>query len=95
MNFISSFSSIKLNKRTDEYGGNEENSSRLFVEIVKKIKEAIGNDMIIAAKIDSTDEENGYTVTEFGHYRQCSVCGKKEKVMDDRVLHDPHYDIGG
>ena len=40
-------------------------------------------------------EENGYTVTEFGHYRQCSVCGNKEKVMDDRVLHDPHYDIGG
>ena len=40
-------------------------------------------------------EENGYTVNEFGHYRQCSVCGNKEKVMDDRVLHDPHYDIGG
>ena len=65
MNFISSFSSIKLNKRTDEYGGNEENRSRLFVEIVKKIKEAIGNDMIIAAKIDSTDEENGYTENGF------------------------------
>ena len=40
-------------------------------------------------------EENGYTVNEFGHYRQCSVCGNREKVMDDRVLHDPHYDIGG
>ena len=40
-------------------------------------------------------EEDGYTVTEFGHYKQCSVCGNREKVMDDRVLHDPHYDISG
>ncbi len=65
MNFISSFSSIKLNKRTDEYGGSEENRTRLFVEIVKKVRDAIGNDMVIAAKIDSTDEENGYTESGF------------------------------
>ena len=65
MNVISSFSSIKINKRTDEYGGNEENRSRLFVEIVKKIREAIGNDMIIPAKIDSPDEKNGITESGF------------------------------
>ena len=64
-NYISSFSSVKLNQRTDEYGGNEENRSRLFVEIVKKVREAIGNDMIIAAKIDSTYEENGYIESGF------------------------------
>ena len=61
MNLISSFSSMKLNKRTDEYGGSDENRARFMVEIVKKVREAIGNDMIISAKIDSPDEENGYT----------------------------------
>ena len=40
-------------------------------------------------------EENGYTVNEFGHYRQCSVCGNKEKVKDNEVSYDPHYDISG
>ena len=40
-------------------------------------------------------EENGYTVNEFGHYRQCSVCGNREKVMDKKVLSDPRNDIGG
>ena len=65
MNFISSFSSVKLNKKKDEYGGNEENRARLFVEMVHKVRQAIGNDMIIAAKIDSTDEENGYTESGF------------------------------
>ena len=38
---------------------NMEDRTRLFVEIVKKVRDAIGNDMVIAAKIDSTDEENG------------------------------------
>ena len=33
--------------------------------MVHKVRQAIGNDMIIAAKIDSTDEENGYTENGF------------------------------
>ena len=61
MNLISSFSSIKLNQRTDEYGGSDENRAKFILEIYQKIREAIGNEMIIAAKIDSKDEENGYT----------------------------------
>ena len=65
LNLISSFSSIKLNTRTDEYGGSDENRSRFIVEIVKKVREAIGNEMIIGVKIDSKDEENGYTESCF------------------------------
>ena len=56
---ISSFHSINFNKRKDEYGGNDENRARFIIEIVKKIREAIGDDMIISSKIDCTDENKG------------------------------------
>ena len=65
LNLISSFFSKIFNRRTDEYGGSDENRARFLVEIIKKIREAIGDDMIISAKIDSTDEEKGYTESGF------------------------------
>ena len=61
LSLVSLFVSKKYNRRTDEYGGSEENRARFIVEIVQKIRKAIGNDMIISAKIDSTDEENGFS----------------------------------
>ena len=65
LNLLSSFFSKIFNTRTDEYGGSDENRARFVVEIIKKIREAIGNDMIISAKIDSVDEEKGYTESGF------------------------------
>ena len=65
LTLVSLFSSIKYNRRTDEYGGNDENRSKFIVEIVKKIKQAVGDDMIISAKIDSVDEEYGFTENGF------------------------------
>ena len=65
LTLVSLFSSKKYNRRTDEYGGSDENRARFIVEIVKKIRKAVGNDFIISAKIDSTDEENGFTESGF------------------------------
>ena len=65
MNLVSLFSAKKYNRRTDEYGGSDENRARFIVEIVKKIREAVGNDMIISAKIDSPDEDYGITESGF------------------------------
>ena len=65
LSLVSLFSSTKFNRRNDEYGGSDENRSRFIVEIVKKIREAIGNDMIISAKIDSVDEQFGFTESGF------------------------------
>ena len=65
LSLVSLFSSTKFNRRNDEYGGSDENRSRFIVEIVKKIREAIGNDMIISAKIDSADEQFGFTESGF------------------------------
>ena len=36
-----------------------------MVEIIEKIREAIGDEMIISAKIDSVDEEKGFTESGF------------------------------
>ena len=65
LHLVSLFSTKKYNRRNDEYGGSDENRARFIVEIVKKIREAVGNDMIISAKIDSPDEENGITESGF------------------------------
>ena len=65
LNFASLFLSTKYNRRTDEYGGSVENRARFIVELIKKIREAIGNDMIISIKIDSEDEDQGFTESNF------------------------------
>ena len=65
LNFASLFLSSKYNRRTDEYGGSVEKRARFVVELIKKIREAIGNDMIISIKIDSEDEDQGFTESDF------------------------------
>ena len=65
MNLVSLFSSTKYNQRTDEYGGSDENRARFIVEIYTKIRQVIGDEMIISAKIDNVCEEHGYTESGF------------------------------
>ena len=65
LTLVSLFSTKKYNRRTDEYGGSNENRARFIVEIIKKIRKAIGNNMIISAKIDSSDEDNGISESQF------------------------------
>ena len=65
LTLVSLFSTKKFNRRTDEYGGSDENRARFIVEIVKKIREAVGKNFIISAKIDSPDDENGITESGF------------------------------
>jgi len=65
LTLVSLFSTKKYNRRTDEYGGSNENRARFIVEIIKKIRKAVGNEMIISAKIDSPDEDNGKSESQF------------------------------
>jgi len=65
LSLVSLFCSSKYNTRTDEYGGSDENRARFIVEILQKIRKAIGNDMIISAKIDNPTEEHGFTESGF------------------------------
>ncbi|MCQ2567733.1 MAG: FAD-dependent oxidoreductase [Mogibacterium sp.] len=56
---INQFLSSHTNKRTDEYGGSEENRARFCVEIIEGIRKACGPDYPIAVRI-SADEYLDY-----------------------------------
>lgn len=53
------FLSPLSNKRTDEYGGSVENRVRFPLRIVKAIREAVGDDMIIELRLDGWDGLEG------------------------------------
>ena len=52
---LNQFYSPYTNKRTDEYGGSLENRSRLTNEIIKGMREALGEDYIIAVRFGAYD----------------------------------------
>lgn len=51
----SSFLSPKFNRRTDEYGGSLANRARLSLEIVRAVREAVGTDIAVTAKLNMDD----------------------------------------
>ena len=51
---INDFASL-VNKRTDEYGGNNKNLARFGCEIIEGIRKACGEDFIISARISGAD----------------------------------------
>lgn len=60
---LSQFTSKEVNKRTDIYGGSLDNRLRLSMDIVKEIRQAVGNDFIISYRLgvnDPTMEEDKY-----------------------------------
>ena len=72
---ISEFLSPLFNKRTDEYGGSDENRARFLLEIIAKVREKVGNDYIVGLKINSEDgDKNGITEEEF--IKTCQMAEK-------------------
>jgi 2,4-dienoyl-CoA reductase (NADPH2) len=53
--FINQFLVTHTNHRTDEWGGSFENRSRLAVEIVRRVREAVGPDFIIIYRLSMLD----------------------------------------
>ena len=57
---LSQFLSPAYNRRQDEYGGVIENRVRIHLEILKAIKDTVGNDFPVLIKINSADHiDNG------------------------------------
>ncbi len=52
---INQFIANRTNKRTDSWGGNYKNRIRLAVEIVRKIREAVGHNFIIIYRLSMLD----------------------------------------
>ena len=53
--FINQFLSLATNKRDDKYGGSYENRMQLPIEIVTRMREAVGNDFIIIYRLSMLD----------------------------------------
>lgn len=63
-NLVSAFFSPLTNQRTDEYGGSFENRMRFPLEIVKGVREAVGDDMAIDFRISQNEYVEGGTPLE-------------------------------
>ena len=60
--FINQFIVERTNKRTDRWGGSYENRMRLPVEIVRRVREAVGKDFIIVYRLSMLDLVEGGSV---------------------------------
>lgn len=78
---VNSFLSPSMNKRTDEYGGDIQNRSRLLFEIYDSIRNAVGVNFPIGVKI-SFDDKNGSSSTPD---EMVWVSEKLEKVGIDMI----------
>jgi len=56
---INQFSCVRVNKRTDEWGGTIENRMRLGCEIVKAVREKVGEKFIIIFRLSMLDLVEG------------------------------------
>ena len=55
----SQFLSPRSNRRTDQWGGSLENRARFSLEIYKAVRDAVGPDFPVAAKLNSADFQKG------------------------------------
>ena len=63
--FLNQFLVTHTNKRTDEWGGSYENRMRLPVEVVRRVRDAVGEDFIIIYRLSMIDlVPNGSTHDE-------------------------------
>ena len=63
--FLNQFLVTHTNKRTDRWGGSYENRMRLPVEVVRRVREAVGTDFIIIYRLSMIDlVPNGSTFEE-------------------------------
>lgn len=57
--FINQFLATRTNKRDDDWGGSYENRMRLPVEIVRRVREAVGKEFIIIYRLSMLDLVEG------------------------------------
>jgi len=61
---LNQFFSPLSNKRTDEYGGDVNSRIRIHLEVIKAVKEAVGEDFPILLRLGAADYIEGGTVVE-------------------------------
>ncbi|TDT62355.1 NADH:flavin oxidoreductase [Fonticella tunisiensis] len=62
--FLNQFLSPLTNKRTDEYGGNIHNRIRIHLEVIKAVRESVGEDFPVFLRLGASDYREGGTTIE-------------------------------
>jgi 2,4-dienoyl-CoA reductase (NADPH2) len=57
--FLNQFIATRTNKRTDEWGGEYKNRIKLPIEVVRKVREAVGDEFIIIYRLSMLDLVEG------------------------------------
>jgi len=64
-NFLAQWLSPDSNVRTDEYGGSPENRRRYPLEVLKAVREAVGEELVIEIRVSAQeDNPDGYGLAE-------------------------------
>lgn len=62
---LSSSLSPQINTRTDRWGGSSANRARLVLSVVRAVRESVGRNFVIAAKLNSADfQKNGFDAAD-------------------------------
>ena len=56
---LSQFLAPDANQRDDRWGGSLENRARMLLEVVRKNRELVGDDFVVAVKLNSADFQRG------------------------------------
>jgi 2,4-dienoyl-CoA reductase-like NADH-dependent reductase (Old Yellow Enzyme family)/thioredoxin reductase len=71
---IHQFLSPRTNHRTDQYGGSRENRARFPVELIKRVRKAVGRDFPIYIRMNGDDHlDGGITVEDAKEYAKIFV----------------------
>ncbi len=68
---LNQFFSPLTNKRTDEYGGDVKNRTRIHLEIIKAVRDTVGPDYPVFLRLSATDGIDGGTAIE-----DCKIAAK-------------------
>ncbi|MGI5971130.1 MAG: FAD-dependent oxidoreductase [Oscillospiraceae bacterium] len=70
--FAGAFLSPLTNTRTDEYGGSLENRAKVVLEIFRRVKEAVGEDVVMEGLLSAEDLPGGYTFEDAKQFAKMS-----------------------
>jgi 2,4-dienoyl-CoA reductase (NADPH2) len=94
--FHNTFLSPAWNRRTDEYGGNAENRTRMLREIIQAVKAELGQDFVIINLITGSEYnlQNGITVADaIAHAQWLESAGSDAIHVRNEVYHDAREGI--
>lgn len=88
---LTQFLSERCNKRDDAYGGSMEKRCKFPLEVLKAIREAVGEDFIIECRIsgEETGVPGGYSVEQAAVFTE--MCG--EGLVDIMHISNGHYNL--